>query len=66
MKLMMAILGFIFFALFFISILRKILIQKSLVNWLFPSGTTKNERLFMITTLLLAFVIFVALALLSR
>ena len=66
MKLMMAILGFIFFALFFISILRKILIQKSLVNWLFPGGTTKNERLFMITTLLLAFVIFVALALLSR
>lgn len=50
----------VFCQILFLSVLfRNIIIRKSLVGWLFPGGTTKIEKLLMVISILVVFLIIV-------
>ncbi len=51
--------GVFFQCLFLIVLFRNMIIRKSLVGWLFPGGTSKIERLFMVISILIVFFIIV-------
>jgi len=51
--------GVFFQCLFLIVLFRNILVRKSLVGWLFPGGTTKTEKVLLIVSILVVFLMIV-------
>lgn len=58
-SLFVIIMGVLSQILFCIVLIRNIIIRRSLVGWLFPGGTTKTEKIVLLISISIVFIIIV-------